>query len=1098
MKKKLTNTRVINSIGIGILAMVTAGTPVLAEINDAVNNNSMADTNVSDIPAEPVEQAAPSQNEQILQTLTDTQGMIQEVRDNLALTPENSTADTEETGAPGEIPPVEGSGTPVETIPVEENTGGDNITPPTPEAITTPIDGSQTSADGSQTSGDGVTGDEGTTTEQTPTEGTENPPADEGVGDTKNGDVTQETDTETQETVAQEIDKYLEQSQKALGSLENSFRELDEKNQEAQEAVKNYNEAVENPNNFVSSVVDIISNASSAVVDTVASITEEEATAREQAQAAVDAQGKVYENQEAAAAAQQQAQAAAEAAEEAYNAAKAAVESAAQNKQIADDRLADLENQLSNADAAVRDMEIKVQDAQEMLISILKQYGLTPEEFNSEDLKGEAETAYKSAVQAVDLAQSELESAQKNYQGLIGQVEAAKKSYEEAAGALNTSNKNMSNAVSNLETKRNEWADAEFDEKIAKYNEGLKGTSQVYLALEDTKAAFDKASEALSKADEINKKAADVLENAQNALDEAIKDETEMSEAAEKAAEKAAAVAKEPDLATEKDIEEAKKAAEEAEAEAAAAAARVERALKVLDSAEKKAADAQEDLKNAIAAVDAAATARDTAQKAYDQLLADWQQAQYDALETQIEAVKKAMEPINNLGEGKTTKDLTGTQKYALAKELIEYKLLCEGKEIKEVKAGDVKTTIIVTDSEDKETIYYFSTVNNPFAVYLYHSGTNAEPFISIDKFNDNVEEITAKKNTLNSAQSELQRLKNQYTVAVQAQDKAEIVQVLTDMRDALMKVGDEAKNLVDTETAYPSNNEQNKLLDTLSTALSNLVSGGDNLNSAKSTLESVEATQKAVEDAIERLTEFTVQEEADQAAYENLLAAYEKASTDHAAAVEALKQCVSGLNRVQTQKDRAKIAADAIFDYISAWPDNNNSSTNNTGTVTPIQPGTLTPIYGTLIDTLTSPILGNTGVSTPSGTTGTGYGYRGYTYTVGGQPVYASGETAAPEEEQAEENLVSVEEAAVPLAEVGENNNRRTTSARNTTNTRKVSDEKIPLADVETENNKISWWWILVIALLGATGTELYIRHQKKEEEERKSRTDKQGYAKI
>ena len=90
------------------------------------------------------------------------------------------------------------------------------------------------------------------------------------------------------------------------------------------------------------------------------------------------------------------------------------------------------------------------------------------------------------------------------------------------------------------------------------------------------------------------------------------------------------------------------------------------------------------------------------------------------------------------------------------------------------------------------------------------------------------------------------------------------------------------------------------------------------------------------------------------------------------------------------------------------------------------------------------------------------------------------------------------MEEAAVPLAEVGENNNRRTTNARNTTNTRKVSDEKIPLADVETENNKISWWWILVIALLGATGTELYIRHQKKEEEERKSRTDKQGYAKI
>lgn len=91
MRKKLTNTRVINSIGIGILAMVTAGTPVLAEINDTVNdNNSAADTNASDIPAEPVEQPAPTQNEQILQMLSDAQSTIQEVQSSLQQTPEGS------------------------------------------------------------------------------------------------------------------------------------------------------------------------------------------------------------------------------------------------------------------------------------------------------------------------------------------------------------------------------------------------------------------------------------------------------------------------------------------------------------------------------------------------------------------------------------------------------------------------------------------------------------------------------------------------------------------------------------------------------------------------------------------------------------------------------------------------------------------------------------------------------------------------------------------------------------------------------------------------------------------------------------------------
>ena len=50
----------------------------------------------------------------------------------------------------------------------------------------------------------------------------------------------------------------------------------------------------------------------------------------------------------------------------------------------------------------------------------------------------------------------------------------------------------------------------------------------------------------------------------------------------------------------------------------------------------------------------------------------------------------------------------------------------------------------------------------------------------------------------------------------------------------------------------------------------------------------------------------------------------------------------------------------------------------------------------------------------------------------------------------------------------------------------------------MKTENNEASWWWILVIALLGATGTEMYIRHKEKTEQERKSKTGKQSYAKI
>lgn len=110
MRKKLTNTRVINSIGIGILAMVTAGTPVLAEINDTVNDNSTADTSVSDIPAEPVEQPAPTQNEQILQMLSDAQSTIQEVQSSLQQTPEGELPDTEGADPSEEMPSVETAG----------------------------------------------------------------------------------------------------------------------------------------------------------------------------------------------------------------------------------------------------------------------------------------------------------------------------------------------------------------------------------------------------------------------------------------------------------------------------------------------------------------------------------------------------------------------------------------------------------------------------------------------------------------------------------------------------------------------------------------------------------------------------------------------------------------------------------------------------------------------------------------------------------------------------------------------------------------------------------------------------------------------------
>ena len=483
---------------------------------------------------------------------------------------------------------------------------------------------------------------------------------------------------------------------------------------------------------------------------------------------------------------------------------------------------------------------------------------------------------------------------------------------------------------------------------------------------------------------------------------------------------------------------------------------------------------------------DKANTNYEQAQKVYDDAKEAFEQIQESAIKTQIEAVEKAQTEFDpDKGEG--------TRAYALAKELILFQLISDGKGLKEVKAGEAYAgvgKIIVTDTEDNVIEYQFSTNDPSLKIW---KGTTL--YTSVDEFGEKAEtfanECKAKETSLNSAKSNLDTLKKELTAASEAKDKAQITKILVDMNDALKAVQQEAEKLVTTEKKLKEKNNESKLMDTLSTKLNNLIEGGTRLDQAKSTLENVADAQAELEAAIKKLGDLSAQEEWNQEAYDHLLAEYNRANTDHATAVEALQQCVSGLNRTKTQKDRARIAANAIFDFIS---DKNENPTNPTPPetnqpTTPAQPvNPIRPTYGTLIDNVTSPIISNPRV--PAGT--------GYVYTVGGQRTYTAPAGETPEGAAAPENLVSVEEGAVPLAEVGKNNKDNTSTINNKKTTRTVSDEKVPLADIETEDSRASWLWILLIALLGATGTELYIRHKEKTEQERKVKGNKKGYAKI
>lgn len=657
----------------------------------------------------------------------------------------------------------------------------------------------------------------------------------------------------------------------------------------------------------------------------------------------------------------------------------------------------------------------------------------------------------------------------------------------------------------NLENKRKEWEESKVDVLISVYNSSVAESDKVNFTLEDTEKALQNAKDALNDAKEIKENADDVLANAEAAVEAAKKEETlKAEEAAESAKEAAEAIQKNLE------DEEAIKKAESAKASAEEAADAVQRALKCLGSAGKTAEQAQKDLEQATEDYDKANTNYEQAQKVYDEAKEAFEQIQESAIKTQIEAVEKAQSEFDS------DKD-EGTKAYTLAKELILFQLISDGKGIKEVKAGEKKKKsreIIVTDTEGVETKYWFNIGDEKLTI---SAGT--EVYTSIDVFKQKKEtfnnEYIEKEKSLESAQSNLATLNEELTNASKAKDKAQITKILVDMNDALKAVQHEAESLVKAEKELKDKNNASKLMDTLSTKLNNLIEGGTKLDQAKSTLENVTDAQAELEAAIKKLGDLSAQEEWDQEAYDHLLAEYNRANTDHATAVEALQQCVSGLNRTKTQKDRARIAANAIFDFISDKNENPTNptppETNQPTTPTPTPPETnqpttptppetnqpttpsqpvnpIRPIYGTLIDNVTSPIISNPRV--PAGT--------GYVYTVGGQRTYTAPAGETPEGAAAPENLVSVEEGAVPLAEVGKNNKDNTSTINNKKTTRTVSDEKVPLADIETEDSRASWLWILLIALLGATGTELYIRHKEKTEQERKLKGNKKGYAKI
>lgn len=240
----------------------------------------------------------------------------------------------------------------------------------------------------------------------------------------------------------------------------------------------------------------------------------------------------------------------------------------------------------------------------------------------------------------------------------------------------------------------------------------------------------------------------------------------------------------------------------------------------------------------------------------------------------------------------------------------------------------------------------------------------------------------------------------------------------------------------------------------------------------AKKALEKIKEVNDAVTSAIKKLADLSAQSDVDEASYKEAQAMYDKAVQDCVDAAAAKGASEDELNRIIDAAERARAAADAQFAY-------NTPDTNPDGGTNP----------GGGNGGGTNPGGGTGGGANPGGGTGGGMNPGGGNAGRGTADGDTDGDGAAP---------VTVIPAAVPLAGPGaadagaaddvialEDEEVPLAGPEDMTGIKKVEDEDVPLANSVENQGRMSWWWLLIVALLGVTGEEIYRRHRKKVETE-------------
>ena len=703
-------------------------------------------------------------------------------------------------------------------------------------------------------------------------------------------------------------------------------------------------------------------------------------------------------------------------------------------------------------------------------------------------------------------SKNELEAVKGNVSELDRLNQAAKDTEENLKKATEAGDENedilYENGIEATEKINNLTESIEQNNEAAeKIAEDIKNAQEI---IYENSAA---AQAAKNQAEEDVKVAEAELDSAQEANEEAQK----RLEAAEGAAGKAykAALKAEADLQEkEQKAEEAKKALLAAEVNKNDADKNLEAAQKELEAAANCYDAACDELEKAETALSDAEDAEKRAQEIYENARKNYkeggtaealEEAKKDSAEKaekaeeaetlakeaeeDLKEAEKAFKEVEGFGEvlqaGREIQNTAGVEKKkldALAIKFIEYIMIKDGRTDAEIQGSwnnfenEDQNYLKVTFTDQaglKVTAYYD---------YIYNSSTGnitlcrkglpknegdnlvfpdkGEEIFTEEQFNTAVSDYETRKDRVDETKKIKEDKRKEADDAIKAAEAAKIAEDNVRKKDADAqkelkksydnlieaqgKVSEREKEKEEKENAKTASGRDwlanaaktesmqkavNDMLDALKNAQAEVDAMNNKSAAATARKVVVQTAYDRVKQAIEDLSGLTSQKAVDTQAYIALLDKCEEAKKAYELAAKAYGVTEESLAKVEDTVKRAKEAAEGNFAYR-----------------TPIAPTVILPPAAV-------PLAG---------------------------PGAADGAMLADADEEEGAGLTTLEDEVTPLA-----------GPESKTETVNLEDFPTPLAGPVAEMGQMSWWWLLIIAVLGVTGEEMYRRYKKKQREQ-------------